>query len=418
MKRAVVTGCLGASLCAAVSGQALPQDSNLDASSSSAGSVAYVYVSARVGATNRTEIRAYAAAPDGRLTRVQGSPFAGDVTFMAVNGLYLFGAGTAGTYINAYSIEPDGGLRYAAASNVVQPNNSACDSPGALVFDHTGATLYNLDEFATSCASAAYQGFAVQKVNGRLDLVNEAEAGVSGTILSFIGNNKFAYGADCVKSSARIYGFVRSSDGSLENLNLNAPLPSAPANHNWCPAALAADTTSYLAIPMIPSSGPAGQIGPAQLASYTVQSDGTLITSSTYANMPKVMTADLIGISMAPSGKLLAVAGMGGLQIFHFNGPDPITPYTGLIVKQEVDQLFWDNANHLYAISQAAGKLWVFTVTPTGYSLAPNSPYSINDPQNIAVQPWPLPWSPSEARAAKHRVPNVGNGSDTFASIQ
>jgi hypothetical protein len=52
-----------------------------------------------------------------------------------------------------------------------------------------------------------------------------------------------------------------------------------------------------------------------------------------------------------------------------------------------VDQFFWDNSNHLYAISQSAGKLFVFTVTPTSATQAPGSPYNISHPQNIAVQP-------------------------------
>lgn len=417
MKRALVTGCVGAGLwAAAASGQAIQTDSNGDATNGSSGPVAYVYVSARVGATNRTEIRAYAAAPNGHLTAVPGSPFAGDVTFMAVNGLHLFGAGTTGTYIHVYSIEPDGALRYLVASNVVNPSNGACDSPGALVLDHTGATLYNLDEFATSCANAAYQGFAVQKASGRLELVNEAEVGVSGAILSFIGNNKFAFGADCAKSSPRIYGFARNSDGSLEKLNLNAPLPAAPANQNWCPGTLVADNSNHLAVPMFQTAG-SQRNGPVQLATYTVQSDGALATSSTYDNMPKVAVGDLTTVSMAPSGKLLAIAGDGGLQIFHFNGSDPITPYTGTIIRQEVDQLFWDNDNHLYAIGQSAGKLWVFTVTPTGYNLAPGSPYSINDPQNIVIQPWPLPWAASEARA-KRPARDAGPGAAVLASVQ
>jgi hypothetical protein len=84
---------------------------------------------------------------------------------------------------------------------------------------------------------------------------------------------------------------------------------------------------------------------------------------------------------------LLAVAGTGGLQIFHFNGASPITAYTGLLTKDEIDQCFWDNNNHLYAISHASGKLFVFTVTPTSNKQAAGSPYSISAPQDLVVQP-------------------------------
>jgi hypothetical protein len=47
--------------------------------------------------------------------------------------------------------------------------------------------------------------------------------------------------------------------------------------------------------------------------------------------------------------------------------------------------VFWDNNNHLYAISQTEGKLFVFTITPTSFSQAPGSPYPIVNPQNITV---------------------------------
>ena len=45
----------------------------------------------------------------------------------------------------------------------------------------------------------------------------------------------------------------------------------------------------------------------------------------------------------------------------------------------------WDNSNHLYATG-SGNKLYVFTVTPTGYSQAPGSPYTLTDPQNIVVR--------------------------------
>jgi len=51
------------------------------------------------------------------------------------------------------------------------------------------------------------------------------------------------------------------------------------------------------------------------------------------------------------------------------------------------DQMFWDNANHLYAISRSVGKLFVFTVTATGVTQAPGSPHSIAGAQNIMVLP-------------------------------
>ncbi len=84
-----------------------------------------------------------------------------------------------------------------------------------------------------------------------------------------------------------------------------------------------------------------------------------------------------------------AVGGSGGLQIFHFNGASPITHYTGLLTTSEADHSFWDNQNHLYAAGHMSNKLRVFTVTPTSYIQAPGSPYTINAPIAIIVQPMP-----------------------------
>ena len=122
-----------------------------------------------------------------------------------------------------------------------------------------------------------------------------------------------------------------------------------------------------------------GNDGLPQLATYTIHSDGSLTTQSAYWNMPTTANQGVNDMEISPSGKLLAVAGTAGLQVFHFNGSDPITPYTGLLTSDEIDpQCLWDNNNHLYAISSKSSKLFVFTVTPTGHHQAAGSPHRIN----------------------------------------
>ena len=93
--------------------------------------------------------------------------------------------------------------------------------------------------------------------------------------------------------------------------------------------------------------------------------------------MPTTANPGINDIVISPSGKLLAVAGTAGLEI-HFDGGNPITPYTGLLTNDEIDQCLWDNNNHLYAISSKSSQLFVFTVTPTSYRQAPGSPHLIN----------------------------------------
>jgi hypothetical protein len=120
-----------------------------------------------------------------------------------------------------------------------------------------------------------------------------------------------------------------------------------------------------------------------------VGSTGNLTTTSTSPNMPTVSVGSLTAVGMAPSGKLLAIGGSTGLLVFYCNGASPITHYTGLLTSSYIDEIRSDNANHLYAISQTAKKLWVFTVTPTGVSQAPGSPHTINTPLGVIVQPLP-----------------------------
>jgi len=73
--------------------------------------------------------------------------------------------------------------------------------------------------------------------------------------------------------------------------------------------------------------------------------------------MPQTAVTEVTSLRMAPSGQLLAVAGTTGLEVFHMNGANPITPYTGLLTNVPVDQMFWDNADHLFAISRSGNRL-------------------------------------------------------------
>ena len=409
--RVFFIACLCGGLCTAgVSAQGGPRGANTEAAndtepaSGSTGVSAYIYVSAADAKLNRAQIYAFAAASDGKLTQVAGAPFPYNVTFMATNGMYLFGSDASGTYIHAYQIGSGGMLRPAASTSVVQARNS-CDSAGALFLDHTGATIYNVDYYGAECSNAAYQAFAVEKTTGSLRLVNQTSAGITGSILRFAGNNSFAYGADCGRSKTSVYGYVRKSDGSLERLESRIPVPAGSSGQSWCTRLAAVDTTNHVAVAMYPTSNGREASGPYQLAIYTQDEDGTLTTSSTSGNMPKVAVGEVTDIYMSPSGKLLAVAGSNGLQIFRFNGSNPMIS-VGVLTRQEVDQMFWDNDDHLYALSQAAGKLWVFTASEESFAAAPGSPWPIPGAQNIVVQPWPLPRSTPEPESVRADVRN------------
>jgi hypothetical protein len=316
---------------------------------------------------------------------------------MAVNGVYLMGASRATQTINAYTIQSNGSLVYKASTNYGQYNPYGCGGAATVVFDHTGSDLY-VPEYNYDCSNSGVASFVVDKPTGVLDFLGVDDTGVKpGVVMepAFIGNNVYAYlGGNDSCMYYTIYGFQRQSNGLLVSASTNYNLPAPPPQFTrYIPDLGAADPTNHVAFVMFPGDPPGCTSDPLQLASYTVDASGNLTTTNTYANMPKTQILNPYDMKMAPSGKLLALAGQEGLQVFHFNGASPITSYTPLLTKDPITQMFWDNANHLYAISQSAGKLHVFTITPTGFHEAPGSPHAISSPDQIIVQPWPLPWA-------------------------
>jgi hypothetical protein len=352
--------------------------------------VAFVYVSNNPNGSSTNEIRGFAAAANGKLTPVSGSPFRDDVTSMATNGKYLYASTRNGIYVAAFAIEANGALRWSASTDIVKYNQGDCGSSGPLFLDHTGASLYDMEFDGDACSNNSYQSLATNTSSGRLRNIGSGASGEWFYLpATFIGNNAYAYTAVCLYDMYwEIAGFKRSSSGLLSQININAPTPAPKTGDFFCPSQTAADLTNHVAITVQPvNQNSFSPDGPAQLATYTAGSSGNLSTTSTVGNMPAASVGTVTGIGMAPSGKLLAVAGTAGLQVFHFNGASPITHDTGLLTKDQVDQVFWDNDNHLYAISQSAGKLFVFTVTPTSANQAVGSPYTISNPLDLAVQP-------------------------------
>jgi hypothetical protein len=186
-----------------------------------------------------------------------------------------------------------------------------------------------------------------------------------------------------------VFGYKRGSNGNLTaaggKLTNDATPPSGV--RLYIPSFAAADPTNHVAFTMQRASPPTCDPGPLQMGSFTVDSSGNLSTTNTYSNMPATLVTTPADLKMSPSGKLLAIGGQQGLQIFHFNGASPMTHYTDLIITAPVNQMFWDNANHLYAISQSTGRVYAFTITPTGWKAAPGSPHALPTPYALIVQP-------------------------------
>ncbi|HET6216359.1 MAG TPA: hypothetical protein VFE27_05025 [Acidobacteriaceae bacterium] len=347
--------------------------------------VAYLYVSSSPS-SGKWQINAYSASSSGKLTPIVGSPFSAKGGEMALTSKWFFT--TNGIDIYTSSISSTGALKPVSSINAQKFNSCDCGGPATLFLDHTGATLYDWDYNADGGLNNAYQSFDVDHDTGKLSYTGatSVSAGFYGS-LSFVANNEYAYGGSCYHGDPDLYGFSRSTAGTLTDLNLSPPIPAtAPDKGAYCPGSVAANPTNQIAVPLTPDNDMAID-GPTQLGVFTAGSSGNLTTTSTYKNMPATNVGSLSDVWASPSGLLLAVAGENGLEVFHYNGAKPITKYTGLLTTDNIVQVFWDSDNHLYALAAPSNQLLVFTVTPTSFSRAPGSPYTIANPAALAVLP-------------------------------
>jgi hypothetical protein len=371
--------------------------------------VAHVYVA------SSNHVYAFSAAADGKLTRVPGSPFNESLSWMGANGHYLFGFEGSSTTIASFSMAPDGALRKVATIDTGDFAPSGCSPTNGSEFriDHSGLNLYNAAIDNMPFCISPFQSFRINDADGKLTFLSNTDSYLSGgTDMSILENDQYAYVPTCTDlvspptSShypdtnyfAAIAPYQRLSNGELVGMNVVQPIPAAPNDSAdptqpspgfYCPNTAATDATNHMAVLLNAIDDDLGAgYGPAVIATYTADANGNLSTTSTYQNMAVAETGGS-WMRMSPSGKLLAVGG-SGLQLFHFNGGNPITKYKILLPNDSISLIFWDNNNHMYAIgtdSGGAGKLWVYTVTPTSVTEAPGSPYSIPNASNMAVQP-------------------------------
>lgn len=377
-----LSACLISVLCTVVASAQLPSTQDGAEASISASPSAYVYVVSSV--SNGSELDGYSADSNGALTRLPGSPFWTSkslyVTGLANTAHWLFVGD--GTYIYSFSIASDGSLKKVSTINALQYYFSSGVAGVYLTFDHTGSTLYSLA--ADGVGDNEFQFFNKNSTTGKLSYFGATAYDIAYGYLSFTGNNLYAYGAACFDDTGFFYGLTRSSNGVLTDLHISPTIPSY-SNGNYCSDFAATDPASDLAVAFYLETAQHAPQPPAWLGVYTANSSGSLTTKSTSQNMPTAAVGWLNDMKTSPAGNLLALGGTSGLQVFHFNGSNPITPYTGLLATHELSHLAWDSHDHLYGISQPSGRLYAFRVTTTGYKQASGSPYSIGTPQAITV---------------------------------
>ena len=356
--------------------------------------IANVYVQTKSG------VRVYNAAPSGQLTLVAGSPFGESGQMEAVRGTsYLVSVGK--TYLHSYKLKSNGGVGAQINQiNTASYGGSQCGpTTGGNILDKTGqyftVQLWGALDSNGNTICSAYQTYKLSST-GYFTYLGVAENTSIGyrypaalDISTYSSNDLFAYGAGQTDPYAsQFYAFKRASAGDLiqnANFTQKGPTSNPNAGSNYFPLWVAADPFSHLAAVMnLPFSSTSSGFW---LASYTINdTTGAISSTNTYANMPKLDVYPS-SIAMSPSGKILAVGGSPGLQLFHFNGASAPTLYHGNLFSStanpNINQVAWDNHNHLYALSydtgalHATAKLYVFTVTSTTVTPAPGSPYKI-----------------------------------------
>jgi len=398
--------CLSALLCmlGALAQSAIAQtdDASLE-TFTPVGVVAFVYV---VGPNN---ILGFAAASDGKLKPLPGSPYAGQVSSLSVTKNFLFATSVNGYDIYSYSIASTGALHLVSTTDALNYNSGsgpywgACEvGLGPLKIDYSSSTLYTLMD---NCPSSwyTYQAFKIEST-GDLQYVGATASNDANTRIIFLGTNQYAYAIGCFTEDEPeqfTETYKRESSGLLKDLGSNPlPLPAAQDANNYfyCPATIqnlvpappqnlgnASDPSNHLAVALQETGYLGPWVGPIVLASYTGEADGTLTTTNTWKNLAKTaQESTVLGTSISPTGKLLAVGGKG-FQVFHFNGAAPITNFTQLLEPgYDFASFAWDSSNHLYAVGKGH-ELFVYTATPTGVTAATGSPYSIPGAGQVIV---------------------------------
>ncbi len=364
---------------------------------SSSANTAYVYVSTpSVAGSAGNFIQGWSVAADGALTAVPGSPVntPAQISVIVADGRYLFGdLNNNGTNsIGAWSIAPDGALSLATTTPAHPFDSSLYTYSSGTTTDFTdryGVTLYDHGN--------AYAILPNGSLNWVASIVDNSLSppGYVDDEISFTANDRFGYTSDCTFGDQNFYGFTRASSGALTYFNPNANVPTLtpnPEGTSYCPtyaAAIAAPDRRHVVFSLQVGTDPSSYTGVNQLAVYSFNPEnGDLSTTNTSATMPTSTVGQATDYRFDPSGRWLAIAGSSGLEIFRYaNGV--LSGGTTLISNDGPSQIVWDGAGHLFAIGQDSGNLYVFDVVNGVATPAPGSPYTVPIYSYLTVQPVP-----------------------------
>lgn len=381
-------------------------------SGGSTNAAAYVYVSAGDSSSSNPqanfEIVGYSAAADGTLTPVPGSPFPTTglmPLYTAGTGSTLFGAD--GYNIDSFQVQANGCLnpQGSVVAGQGSPTNPAF-MPMNLSLDPQGADLYSFD-YGLPDGFSDFGSWSFNTGTGGLTQVgaNVGGAGNSG-MLAFSSSHEYAVTSYCYDRGGEIVQeYQRTNSGALVRFGYG-PLPTAASGSFYCPLGAAADGSNHIVIAMAPCQTeylPCIASGPEQLAVYSVADSGKLSTASTWQNMTAVDSAPADGsvnYQFSPDDRYYAISSFTGLQLFAWDsatvtltsiatvrsgGACSNTGTGGGCSGPRFGNVAWDQNDHLYTTLNQ--QLLVYSVSPSGLTPAPGSPYTLPSPAWVTVLP-------------------------------
>ena len=342
----------------------------------------------------------YNAASNGSLSLVAGSPFSVTGSAVGSNGKYFVSLGT--TYLRSYPVASNGAIKGQASQiNTALYQGASCGTTFGGTLDRTGTQAYIQFQFLGSYDEGcdALQSYTMNATSGAFTFGGVAQFGgeknqALGGPLVIAGNNAHAYAFPKYYCDNFFHAFYRDKFGAMNNDTEFTPTFPPPNGAEWFPIAMASDNqnlpTSHMAVSLHGSTDVCTS-GPPSLASYTVDPKGNLLYNGALLK-PAV---NPVSMAINPQGNLLAVGAAAadlwnanygpGLQVFHFNGANPITSLSKVLTTAPIDTIRWDSNNHLYALSNATKKLYAYTVTSSGVTAVPGSPYTIAGVPNALV---------------------------------
>jgi hypothetical protein len=331
--------------------------------------VSYAYVG-----TNSKKIYAFAVHQNGSSTALSGSPFSGPGAFIANTTNFLFA--NDGTNIASYQRSSTGSIHQVATINGIAHNDTPTGSGvGTLTLDRTGATLYAGEQDFQGASNNAYAEFAKQS-NGSLAFRANTPINVNyGGFLTFSTNNSFAYGTGCSMATWDVFGFHRSSTGTLTPFDTGNTIPPN-TTQDVCPGATASSSRGYLAIAYTTIGLPAAT----RIATYQITSSGALkFISSTATSFSTIHS-----MRFEATGNYLAVGG-NGIAVYRLNSNGTLTKMSGRsFTTATFFGVQWDHSWHILANSTS--NFWVFNAR-LGILSQAGPTHPVGNSTNVAVVP-------------------------------